>query len=109
MLIKPIEDLVIHSVSQTLDALDPQLNVPISRDTTLFGAHGVLTSMELVSLIVDLEEHIATQYGISLILADERAMSQHNSPFRTVASLTEYISILMAETHQRDKSTSPAA
>jgi hypothetical protein len=51
----------------------------------------------LVNLIVNLEDEIQASLGISILLADERAMSQKKSPFRTVASLTEYLSTLINE------------
>jgi hypothetical protein len=33
---------------------------------------------------------VREQFGGSLVLADERAMSQTRSPFRTVGSLADY-------------------
>jgi len=68
-----------------------------SKDTILFGSGGVLDSMGLVTFIVTSEQKIAEETGISITLADERAMSLRNSPFRTVGTLADYIHMLMAE------------
>lgn len=95
MEIKEIEDLIIRSLNELISVLDVKTIGLIEPDTRLFGSGGVLDSMGLVSLITDLEEKIESDYNISLILADERAMSQERSPFRSVSSLSRYISTLM--------------
>jgi acyl carrier protein len=62
----------------------------INDQTRLFGRQGLLDSIGLVSLIVDVEQTLAEKTGLALTLADEHAMSQARSPFRTVASLSDY-------------------
>lgn len=106
MEINAIEELVIRSLKEVIEVLNVQINGSIDPETRLFGSRGILKSLELVSLIVDLEEKIADEYGISLILADERAMSQKKSPFRTVSSLGQYIYMLIDETKQKEKFSS---
>lgn len=64
---------------------------PVTEDTFLIGQAAVLDSMGLVSAILDIEQRLADDYDIVLVLADERAMSQKNSPFRSVRSLTDYV------------------
>jgi len=64
-------------------------------DTALFGKGGNLESIELVALIADVEEKIFDEFDVDIILADEKAMSQANSPFLTVKTLVEYIKILL--------------
>ncbi len=64
-------------------------------ETILYGMDGILESIELVSLIADLEEIIFDEFGRDITLADEKAMSQNNSPFRTVNSLSDYIESLL--------------
>ena len=63
----------------------------VTDDTRLFGPQSPLDSMALVSLIADLEARVATELGRNIVLADERAMSQVRSPFRTVASLRAHL------------------
>ena len=62
----------------------------LSEDTTLFGKAGILDSMGLVTLIIAVEQAIEDKYGASAGLADEKAMSQANSPYRTVGTLADY-------------------
>jgi len=59
-------------------------------ETPLFGDNGVLDSMGLVTLVVAVEQSIEDRYDTQAGLADEKAMSQARSPYRTVASLAEY-------------------
>lgn len=68
------------------------LDVPgeVGPDTALFGPDGLLDSIALVSLVVAVEEAVEDGHGVSVTLADQRALSRSRSPFRTVGSLAEY-------------------
>jgi acyl carrier protein len=67
----------------------------LDADTVLFGRNGVLDSMGLVTLVIAVEQAIEDHYGRSIGLADEKAMSQTTSPYRTVRTLAEYASSLL--------------
>jgi D-alanine--poly(phosphoribitol) ligase subunit 2 len=60
-------------------------------ETPLFGSHGLLDSLGLVQLIVFIEDRLATEFGAALTLADDKALSEKRSPFRTVDSLADYV------------------
>ena len=62
----------------------------LTEETVLFGEGGLLDSMGLVTLIVAVEQEIEDRFEASAGLADEKAMSQANSPFRSVATLADY-------------------
>ena len=66
-------------------------------DLNIFGSEGLLDSMGLVNLVVVLEERIQNEYDVAITIADERAMSQNKSPFRTVGNFVEYIEKLLRE------------
>jgi acyl carrier protein len=77
----------------TVEELTAQgLDAPaaIGPDTRLFGKDGLLDSMALVSLVMSLEQEIAERFGAEIALADEKALSQKHSPFRTIGSLVSY-------------------
>lgn len=59
-------------------------------DAPLYGRDGVLDSLGLVTLVVTLEQAIEDDLGVTVALADERAVSRSSSPFRTVGSLVGY-------------------
>jgi acyl carrier protein len=97
-----MRDAIIKVISSTLKDLNEdlqkeELNNP-GAQTYIYGRRGNLDSLALVSLIADLEGKISCEFGNDIILADERAMSQANSPFKTVGNLAEYIhNLLRAE------------
>jgi acyl carrier protein len=62
----------------------------LTADTQLFGQGGLLDSMALVSLIVAVEQAIEDRYGTAVALADEKALSQRSSPYRTIGTLAAY-------------------
>ena len=62
----------------------------LTADTVLYGDGGVLDSMALVSLVIAVEQAIEDKYEQSVGLADEKAMSQSRSPYRSASRLAEY-------------------
>ncbi len=86
-------------VMEQVDAYNANLDTPVDlkdgEDTILFGGDGVLKSVDFVTLVLDIEEAIEEASGKAITLADERALSQKNSPFRTVGTLSEYIAGLL--------------
>ena len=66
-------------------------SIELSLESKLFGGGGPLDSMALVNLVVDLEELIEDDYGKTISLADEKAMSRRTSPFSRVQNLIDYV------------------
>ena len=69
----------------------------VTESTALFGRKGLLDSLGLVSVVLDIEQEVNGRLNVSVSLADDRAMSQTKSPFRTVASLADYTLTLIQE------------
>jgi acyl carrier protein len=95
-----IVDMITSSIYEVLvenNDLEGREALNIDCKTHLFGKTGVLDSNGLVTVIVGLEEKIFNDFGYSVVIADERALSQEKSPFRTVDSLSEYILKLVEE------------
>jgi len=90
-----IEKIIIDSLIELNEELDNnQLDNP-TKETKLYGLDGILDSLALVSLIMDLEERVSDEFDKDIVLADEKAMSQRNSPFNKVNTLTLYIEQLI--------------
>jgi acyl carrier protein len=66
-------------------------------ETRLFGKGADLDSLMLVSLIVEVEREVEDAFDVALTLADDRAMSQERSPFRSVTTLADYVAVLLTE------------
>ena len=69
----------------------------INRETPMFGAGGTIDSMGIVMLVTDVEEAVNVKTGKMISLADDRAMSQRSSPYRTIGALTDYIMAQLQE------------
>jgi acyl carrier protein len=86
----------IHSlVNRRLALLGDEMGKPelgqATDETHLLGGQSPLDSIGLVTLIADLEGDIQREFGRSVTLADEKAMSRTLSPFRKVGTLISYI------------------
>jgi hypothetical protein len=68
-----------------------------SPDTALYGSASDLDSLGLVNFVVAAEQRIEAALGKSLVLADDRALAQDPSPFRSVGALAEYVEVLLRE------------
>ncbi|MEO5989767.1 MAG: acyl carrier protein [Candidatus Eisenbacteria bacterium] len=71
--------------------------VPIAEGTVLLGVGGAVDSLGLVRLILEVEREVEHMTSRGVSLTDERAMSQRNSPFRSVGALIEYIVTVVNE------------
>lgn len=90
-------ELVIRCVQEVASLGRTKLLSPLGPETILFGADGLLDSMGLVNLVILVEQYVADEHGASITLADRRALSLSNSPFRTVRSLASYAEALLKE------------
>lgn len=97
----PTEEEVLQIVYRAIDELNPQLpperRLEKSPETALFGRAGRLDSLGLVNLIVAVEQAAEDELAVSVVLADEKAMSQRTSPFRTVGALAAYVRARLEE------------
>ena len=97
-----IGKLVTVCLQDVLLERDPPAPGPVEPSTRLIGPSAVLDSLGLVTLITDVEQRLEEEYDIALTLADDRAVSQRNSPFRSVQSLADYIALLIEEQQAND-------
>jgi len=88
-------DALLQAIYAAIDEVNDQLpkgrQLEKTPNAKLFDSEGVLDSLGLVNLIVAVEEQIESRLNTTVTLADEKAISQRNSPFRTVSTLVEYI------------------
>jgi hypothetical protein len=90
-----IEQMVLNCLCEILREEGMLQGVALDESSVLIGHPSTLDSLTLVRLIITLERKIQTDYRISVTLADDRAMSQKYSPFRSVGTLTDYILLLV--------------
>jgi hypothetical protein len=63
--------------------------------TPLLGGDAGIDSFVLVAVLAEIEARVRDELGASIVIADERAMSQKRSPFRRVDALIEYVAGLI--------------
>ena len=92
-----ILNLIYVTLDEYNEHVSDELQLEKLSDTKLFGQGSSVDSLGLINLIVAVEQNIEDKFDVTITLADERAMSQENSPFRTVGSLAVYIELLLEE------------
>lgn len=92
-----IQSFIYKALQNLADELENDYLKNPNEQTQIYGREGHLDSLALVSLISDLEAILSEELKIDITLADEKAMSQKNSPFKDVESLRNYILQLISE------------
>jgi hypothetical protein len=90
-----INYLVLNTFNQVLVDNEKIMNENLSEETVLMGPDSPFDSVDLVTFIVSLEQTLEDDYNLSLTLADDRAMSQESSPFKSIKSISDYIEFLI--------------
>jgi acyl carrier protein len=92
-----IQQIIFDEVRRSPDLKSAGLGDDDLPSLPLLGRGAAMDSIGLVNLVFSIEERLRGDLGISIEIASERAMSQTKSPFRTVATLVEFVSSLAAE------------
>lgn len=85
-----LTQIVFDALEMINQARADDKQIPINENTALYGSSGHLDSMDLVSLLIDVEEALLDQ-GVEVSLSDDKAMSQANSPFKNIDTLVSFI------------------
>ena len=89
--------LIYRAIDEIRDSAPDSPEIEKSPETRLFGDGGALDSLALVGLIVAVEELLYDELDLEVTLADEKAMSQRVSPFRSISTLAEYVAVRAAD------------
>jgi acyl carrier protein len=90
-----IRTAVFSAVDELNSQLPAGITVEKSLDVPLYGAGGKLESLDFVTLIMEVEEKINTEFGTDITIADENLLSKDKSPFSTLRTLIEYLDELV--------------
>lgn len=82
---------VLSEAVAAFNAIHGEKQLASAPETPLFGRDASLDSLDLVLFLVEVEARLADRFGLDHALSDDRAMSQQRSPFRTIATLADYI------------------
>lgn len=92
-----IEQAVIASFKQVITNNGKSCDGTVDTNTPIMGSESPFDSIDLVTFIVALEQMIEDDWLFSVTLADDRAMSQTISPFKTIGTISDYIELLIKE------------
>jgi acyl carrier protein len=89
-----LRDRIVEVLLDVARELNGNLDNPIAVDkgseAPLYGQDGSLDSLGLVSFVAAVEQALDERLELRVTLADERAVSQRHSPFRTIGTLADY-------------------
>lgn len=91
--------LIVEIAQELNEEEEIELSGELNTETPLFGEGGLLDSMGLVSLVIAVEQAIEERFESRVSLADEKALSQSNSPYRSIGTLAEYAANELAQAH----------
>ncbi len=100
MLTDDVQEILFKAVEEINLELQLEDRLTPAMDTILFGEGGRLDSIGLVTFVLLVEEKLQAKTSLPLSLSDDRAMSQRNSPFRSLRTLHAYITILLQESQE---------
>lgn len=83
--------IIKESLLEVAEQSDISMPENINEEIRIFGGDSLFDSMHIVNIIVLVEEGISDVFNIDITLADEHAMSQSKSPFKTIGTLADYI------------------
>jgi acyl carrier protein len=89
-------ELVRSALSDALGEKGREVPKDLGPDTEIFGRGGLLDSLGLVTMIMEIESRLEEEHGVSVVLASDRAMSRRTSPFRSMGAVIEYIEAQLA-------------
>lgn len=84
-----IKSIVIDAIQQINEEFDQSLDI----DSQLVGE---IDSIILVHFLINIEESL-NQLGYNVIIANDKAFSQVNSPFKSIKTLIDYLEIIVNE------------
>ena len=89
MLFRVVDEL--NQLRPTDEHLEKDLETPLAGDS------GRLDSAGLINLIALTEQRTAAEFGRTILLTDERTLSQVNQVFCTLGTLADYIHLRLNE------------
>jgi|COG998Drversion2_1049125.scaffolds.fasta_scaffold06347_3 acyl carrier protein len=85
---------ILELIAATLKEVDPNLG-EIPEDAVLSGANAVVDSIGFVNFLVSLEQALDQRVDLASVFMEQSEVDPADSPFRTVASLTNWITNML--------------
>ena len=92
-----VQDVIFRALKSLNQEREAEDQIDIGPETLLFGPDAVLNSLELVSVMVDIETMADDEFGQAISLTDDEAMGSDPVPFVSVSALTAYMLELLRQ------------
>jgi acyl carrier protein len=94
-----LKKIIRETFQKALDSIEVEIDRPekIDGNTPVYGSNGYLDSLSLINFVMALEKRIRDEFKTSVTIVNETAMSNTNSPFRNIDTLSNYIYSLLKE------------
>ena len=92
-----IRQMLFGVVDELNELRPPEDHLAKELATPLSGDSGRLDSAGLINLIAVTEQRTAAELGRTIVLTDDRTLSQVNQVFRTLGTLADYIHLRLDE------------
>ncbi len=86
-----VKTIIEFAIRQQDLLLDQPIDVSAGEASPLYGIGGTIDSLTLVSIIVDIEQQIRSQFEVEIHLADTTDLPQSATPFATLGTLCAYV------------------
>jgi acyl carrier protein len=83
--------IVFEALSELNKYRSSELPIVISDEVILYGSGSPLDSLDLVSIITDVEEKIQDELDLKLSLTDDFALAAQPSPYDSVKNLIDFV------------------
>ncbi len=97
MRIQDINRVIAEAIDELNELKPEKEQVSCSPEMALYGKDSPLDSVDLVNVLLAIEEKLEDEFDLTFTIANEKAMSMRNSPFRTVATLSDYLATELVE------------
>jgi len=91
-----VEQIIFKCIEFLNEEIGDDNKLLLSENTLLLAEGSGIDSLQLVSLVIELEESLSAKYGVQVSLSDDEALFQENSPYHSVGSLRDYACIVIS-------------
>ncbi|MCF8309759.1 MAG: hypothetical protein K9I68_12180 [Bacteroidales bacterium] len=92
-----LEKIVFDTLQELGEETNNKALLNADKDTSIYGPGRNMDSLTLVRFISEVEEAVYDNMNVEVVIANEKAISMKHSPFRTVATFTDYLKQLIED------------
>ncbi len=94
-----MENKILDCIYKAIDKVNNINSIDIKKSeyTVLFGQGSKIDSLTLVQIVIAVEQFVNEEFDTQIVVADDKAFSLKNSPFKSVDFLKKYLYIKLDE------------